>query len=186
MPREPSLAAVYAKWKKEFKAAAKADKGMEALRQIKSLHLDCAPDDLLVGTELILAAIMAYCKIDGIDCKPFIEQQAYRPADSVALFYCVTFDLSNGHFGRVLTDKSISHVDFADLFDHPWNEYKTAGFNHVYISRLDRNPIDDLELETLYERFTTDLYFDNSEEDLAVSVYLTEQADTAKATAVEH
>jgi len=182
----PSVAGVYDRWKTEYEAAAKADKGGEASRQIKRLHLECTSATLVAGTEFLVAAILAYCNIDGRDCKPFIEQQSYRPADSVASFYCVTFDLFNGHFGRVLTDRSISHVDFADLFGHPWNEYKTAGFHHVYISRLDRRPIDEVELETLYERVTKDLYSDYAEDDLAVCVDLTEQADTAKATVAEH
>jgi hypothetical protein len=77
-------------------------------------------------------------------------------------------------------------VDFADLFNHPWYPFETAGFYEVQISRLDGEPIEPEELETLDRRFTEDMYYDYTDEEVSAYIQMTELDDTALATAVEN
>jgi len=186
MTKKLSLDQVFAKWQRKFTADALADDCTEIRRHIKYLELDCTPEAMLEGTGLLLSAVMVYTHLDGGECETLIKQQRYRLGGEGLAFYCLTFNFGKGHFGRILTDEKIDGVDFADLFDHPWHEYKTAGFNEVWISRLDGQPIGDEKMNNLYYRVRDDFYFDNTEEDLSVSVDMTELDDTAIAVATEH
>lgn len=186
MSKKPSLDELFSNWQRQFAVDAVSDDCAEIRRHIEYLELDCSPAAMLEGTELLIAAVLAYCQMDNKDCESFITQQRYWLRGEGLPHYCLTFNLAKGHFGRVLTDRSISNVDFADLFNHPWYPYKTAGFHEVYISRLDGEPLEKGELETLDRRFTEDIYYDNEEDEISAYVNATEFEDTALATAVEN
>lgn len=186
MPKKSSMDEAFPEWQREFVADGEADDCIEIRRHIEYLELDCSPATLLDGTTQLLAAVLAYLQIDGREWADFLKRQRYRLGGANLPYYCLTFSFGRGHYGRVLTDKAIAGVDFADLFGHPWNEYKLAGFHEVYISKLDGEPIDNDELETLYLRVTRDMYYDYTEEDVGVDVSMTELDDTALFTAVEH
>lgn len=79
----------------------------------------------------------------------------------------------------------MSGVDFADMFNHPWYEYKTAGFRDVRISRLDGEAIGVAELETLERLFKEDIYYDCAEGEVDAWVTSTELEDTVLASAVD-
>ena len=182
---KPNPYVVYADWQRQFAADAVADDANEILRHIDYLGLDCSRADMLMGTDMLLAAAIAYSHMDGRDCTDFIRQQRYWLRGEGLPFYILTFDLVKKHFGRLLTEKKISGVDFADLFNHPWNEYRTAGFHAVHISRLDGEPIEDDERQALELRFTEDMYFDYTDEEVSASLNMTELDDTVLATAVD-
>ncbi len=185
MPKKPSLDQLYPQWQRQFAADAVADDCAEILRHIEYLELGCSRADMLVGTDMLLFAVLIYLQMDGQDCESFLKGQRYWLCGEDLPFYCLTFNFGKGHFGRVLTDKAITGVDFADLFNHPWNEYKTAGFHEVHISRLDGEPIDTSELENLERRFTEDMYYDYTEDELEAYINRTELQDTVLATAME-
>lgn len=185
MPKKPSPDNLFSQWHRQFSAEAAADGYAEILRHIEYLELDCTPEDMLTDTTLLLAAVLAYAQMDGKNCSSLVQLQRYRLTSEDPPFYCLTFKLCRGHYGRILTDKALSQVDFADLFDHPWYKYKTAGFHEVFISRLDGEAIGKAELKVLYRRFTTDLYFDYTEDEVAADVHMTELEDTVLATAVD-
>ena len=186
MPKKPNLETLFPNWQRQFADDAVADDCGEILRHIEYLELDCSRADMLIGTDMLLFAVLIYLQMDGKDCASLIKRQRYWLRGDGLSYYGLTFNFGKGHFGRILTDRNITGVDFADLFNHPWNEYKTAGFHEVYISRLDGKPIDKDELTTLYARFSEDMYYDYTADDVAVDVYMTEHKDTALASAVEH
>lgn len=185
MPRNTSPDQVYANWQRQFAADAVADDANEIRRHIEYLGLDCSRADMLEGTDLLIAAVMAYQQMDNQDCEGFVKQQRYWLGGDDLPCYCLTFNLGKKHFGRLLTNKNIDGVDFADLFNHPWYPFETAGFYEVHISRLDGEPIEPDELEALERRFTEDMYYDYTDEEVSAYVQMTDLDDTALATAVE-
>jgi hypothetical protein len=186
MTKHTSPDQIYANWQQQFAADAVSDDANEIRRHIEYLGLDCSRADLLQGTDLLIAAVMAYQQIGGRDSEVFVKQQRYWLRGDDLPFYCLTFNLGKKHFGRLLTDKELSGVDFFDLFNHPWYPYETAGFHEVYISRLDGKPIEPGELDGLEQRFTEDIYYDYEDEEVSAYVQMTELADTALASAVEN
>ena len=185
MPRNTAPDKVYANWQRQFAADAVADDANEIRRHIEYLGLDCSRADMLEGTDLLIAAVMAYQQMDNQDCEGFVKQQRYWLRGDNLPFYCLTFNLGKKHFGRLLTNKNMDGVDFADLFNHPWYPFETAGFNEVHISRLDGEPIKPEELDTLERRFTEDMYNDYTDEEVSAYIQMSEFDDTAVATAVE-
>lgn len=186
MTKTVPLEEIFPAWQRQFAADAVADNANEILRHIEYLELDCSRADMLMGTDMLLFATLIYMQMDGGDCESFIADQRYWLRGDDLPYYCLTFNFGKRHFGRLLTDNAISGVDFADLFNHPWEKYRTAGFHEVYISRLDGDPIDEFELEALRRRVTTDMYLDYAEDEVDVGVCMTEHEDTAMMTAVEH
>lgn len=186
MTRITSPDQVFANWQRQFAADAVADDANEIRRHIEYLGLDCSRAAMLKGTDLLVAAVMAYQQMDNQDCEGFVKQQRYWLCGDDLPFYCLTFNLGKKHFGRLLTNKNIDGVDFADLFNHPWYPFETAGFHEVHVSRLDGGPITMEELEAMERRFTEDFYYDYTDEEISAYVQITELDDTALATAIEN
>ncbi len=186
MTRITSPEQVFANWQRQFAADAVADDANEIRRHIEYLGLDCSRAAMLTGTDLLVAAVMAYQQMDNQDCEGFVEQQRYWLCGDDLPFYCLTFNLGKKYFGRLLTNKNMDGVDFADLFNHPWYPFETAGFHEVHISRLDGSPITMEELEAMERRFTEDMYYDYTDDEISAYVQITELDDTALATAVEN
>ena len=63
--------------------------------------------------------------------------QRYDASEAVDARYAFTFDLCGKGFGRVLFSKKVGILDLADLYNHPWDDYKVCGYRSVYISRVD-------------------------------------------------
>jgi hypothetical protein len=185
MPRNNAPDQVFAHWQRKFAADAVADDANEIRRHIEYLGLDCSRADMLEGTDLLLAAAMAYQQMNSLDCEDFVKQQRYWLRGVDLPFYCLTSNLGKKHFGRLLTNKNMDGVDFADLFNHPWYPFETAGFYEVHISRLDGEPIEPEELEALELRFTEDMHYDYTDEEVSAYIQMSEFDDTAVATAVE-
>lgn len=161
---------VFAKWFDQFAAEARADNYSEFQRHLAYLGMTFQPSALLDGTKMLVAAVLAYNALDGQEYGSFIQQQRYRLCGAGLPHYCLTFNLGGRGVGRVLTDRNISHVDFADLYDHPWHTLKTAGYWEAWISRLDGQPITEDELAEIEKRVCDDLHFDYDESELAISV----------------
>lgn len=186
MPRKVSPNKLYAGWLRKFSADAIADDANEIQRHIDYLELGCSRADLLQGTDLLVVAVMDYLQMDGRDCEAFVKQQRYWLCGDNLPHYCLTFDFGKKHYGRLLADRKITGIDFADLFNHPWYPYETAGFSAVHISRLDGEQLDPGEVENLERRFTEDMYYDYTDEEVSATVQPTELDDTALATAAEN
>lgn len=185
MTKNRDLAQVFTQWQRQFAADAVADDCVEIQRHIQYLGIKCTRADMLEGTNMLLFAVAVYLQMDGQNFESMIKQQQYRLAGENLPFYCLTFDFGKGHFGRILADENLSGVDFADLFNHPWDEYKTAGFSDVWISRLDGEFIDKDESYGLEKRVTEDMYYDYSDEDLSVVILDSGLDDTLLVRACE-
>lgn len=159
---------IFSRWQKEFAAEARANSFAEFRRHLEYLDMDFPPEAMLEGTELLLSAVMAYREMDGQAVESFMNQQRYRLAGEGLLPYCLTFNLCGRGVGRILTDEKFSEIDFADLYDHPWYDFKVVGFQQVWISRLDGEPISKTEREDMERHITNDLYFDKEETELRV------------------
>ncbi len=169
---------LYDRWLRKFSADAVADDANEIQRHIDYLQLECSRADMILGTDLLVLANIVYLSMDGRDAKEFLERQRYYLGGESVPHYILTFELGVGHFGRLLADRRISDIDFADLFDHPWQPFETAGFNQVFISRLDGEPLELDELKELEQRITDDMYFDLAENEVSLSIQATDLDDT--------
>jgi hypothetical protein len=185
MPKKPSPSALYDRWLRQFLSDAAADDSAAVQRHIDHLGLECSSADLLLGTGQLVAATMAFLSVDGQEIDSFLNRQSYRPGTEGASHYFLMFNMGQGHFGRLIADREITHIDFADLFDYPWEAFETAGFTDVFITRIDGTQMEADELDQLYQRFTEDIYFDYGEDEVAATVGDTELHDTALATAYE-
>ncbi len=57
----------------------------------------------------------------------------------------------------------------ADLYGHPWDDYKVCGFHELRVTRTDRVALRKRESARLEHQVSEDLRFDYSEEELEVS-----------------
>ena len=185
MSKSASLEKAFSQWQRQFIADAQADDYAELRRHIDYLELDCTPQAFVNDTAMLIQAVLVYRQMEGQEWKSFLRQQRYRLAGEDLPFYCLTFCLLEGHYGRILADEKMINVDFADLFNHGWYEYKTAGFSNVWISRLDGVAIDETEFETIEGLFREDIFYDCPEDEVDVWVAATELEDTVLAGAVD-
>lgn len=185
MPTKTLPVRLYEDWLRQFMREASADAAHEIQRHIDYLKLDCSSGKLLKGTRFLVSAVIANLSMDGRNSECFIAQQKYRLCGKTLPHYILTFDLGKHNFGRLLADRNISRIDFADLFNHPWHAFETIGFNRVYISRLDGQPFDPGETGELERRFTQDIYYDYSEQEVSATLKPTELGDTVLAEVSE-
>jgi len=108
--------------------------------------------------------------MDGRRYDEFIEMQRYDPADAPGAIYSLTFSLFGKAYARLLVgpDIAASGVDFADLFDHPWNKYRRVGFDQVWIARLDGKALGKREVIRLEKQINADLLYDFSENEIEI------------------
>lgn len=169
----------FARWRSTYRTEAVADGCNELRRHLEYLDIDSAPQDLLAGTEMLLAAAVAYQTLDGRASGDFLRQQKYRLTGSELPCYCLTFLLGFGAVGRILTDDEFTGLDFADLYGHPWQQFRTVGYQQVWISRLDGQVIDSAEMESMDRLIRSDLYFDYTEDEVYMDLSLTDLDDSA-------
>lgn len=157
---------LFFEWKREFRKDAAADKLALFREHLKKLGLPGKPKDLLKGTILAVCACCAYESIDGRSYEEFLAMQKYNPAGTPKVKYAYTFRGRNKFLARILTPNKMKSLDLADLYDHPWKEYKTYGYEGILISRTDGKNLTAREKANLEEQVTDDLRFDFDEEEL--------------------
>ncbi len=161
----------YQEWERNFRAAAKAD-GYAIFRDhLRRLKLPGSPKLLLEGTILAVRATCGYRLMDNSDGEhvdQLLEMQHYNPADSTNARYAYTFEIFGDTYARVLVESGSKAIDLADLFNHPWEEYKVAGFNYLYISRTNWSGLSAEELRQLEDDVTADLRYDYCEEEVDI------------------
>ena len=119
----------------------------------------------------MVRACCAYWSLDGEDrtrTERFLELQRYAKPDPKATGYILTFDLHSKALARIVIENApvLADVDLADLYGHPWWEYKRVGYDHLYISRSDWGELTCQELEDLEAEVTYDIRYDYSEDEL--------------------
>jgi hypothetical protein len=156
-------------WERNFRASAKADEYAVLGDHLRRLALPDSPDLLLEGTIRAVQACLTYATLDRPDGKnfiPLLEMQQYDPADSRNTRYAFTFDLGGKAYARLLVEPGFKTLDLADLYGHPWHDYKVVGYNRIWISRTDWKELMKEELQQLEEDVTGDLRFDYSEDEV--------------------
>jgi hypothetical protein len=153
------------RWPLKFKKDAEADNYVLFREHLQKLNLADNPELLLEGTIQVVIACAAYASIDGQPFNAFLKMQRYDPADAVAAKYAFTFDLKRS-FGRVLVASKGAIPDLADLYGHPWQDYKIVGCRSVFVSRTDNRKLGRREVSSLEKQVTYDLRFDYSEDEL--------------------
>ena len=154
------------RWEREFRKAAKADELDLLGDHLCKLELSEDPELLLEGTINLIYACAAYAVLDNQSFGAFLKMQRYDPADSPEAIYAFTFDLCAKAFGRVLFSKKVGILDLADLYNHPWDDYKVVGYHSIHISRIDGKDLSSKELAQLEKEVTYDLRFDYAEDEL--------------------
>lgn len=153
-------------WERGFRAAAEADNLGLFRKHLARLHLPDKPELLLDGTVMMMKACCAYAHLDGQSYAPLLELQKYDPCQVEDAYYSLTFDLFGKAYARIVTSTDISIIDLADLFNHPWDEYETAGYYSLWISRTDDEELCPDEVESLQEDVEADLRYDYTEDEL--------------------
>jgi hypothetical protein len=161
MPKDPFL-----DWVREFRKDAAADKLALFQEHLEKLGLPGKPRDLLKGTILAVCACCAYGSMDGRSFEAFLSMQKYNSDEAPKAKYAYTFRGSNKFMARILTPKKKQFLDLADLYEHPWHEYKICGYSGILISRTDGKNLNAREKANLEEQVTNDLLYDYSEEEL--------------------
>ena len=169
-------------WMASFCLEAETDGFREFTELLEHLDLSGAPESMLEGTVQLVVAAGAYRSMDGQAVGPFLQLQQYRLAVKDKQYYSLVFDFCGKALGRLVADRNLAEIDFADLFNHPWEPYRVAGYHNVWISRVDGEPIDDDEAENLGQLVREDLYYDFDEEDIQLTVSL---SDSGNAVIIE-
>ncbi len=156
----------YRSWEKRLRAEARSDSYALFRDHMRKLGLPEKPKLMLDGTILVMQAISAYASMDGIPLGPFLNMQRYNPSEAPDARYVLTFDLYGKSFARVLADSKLVMPDLADLYNHPWYDYKVVGYLCFWISHPDWSPLTNVEIEQLESAVTADLRFDYSEDEL--------------------
>jgi hypothetical protein len=157
----------YRSWEKRLRAEARSDGSALYIDHMRRLGLQGKPGLMLDGTIRVMQAISAYASIDGISLVPFMNMQQYNPSEASDARYILTFDLFGKAFARVSADSKLSPPDLADLYNHPWYDYKVVGYRCLWISHPDWSRLTDVELEQLEGAVTADLRFDYCEDELS-------------------
>jgi hypothetical protein len=154
------------RWEVEFRKAAKVDNLVLCRDHLHRLGLPDEPELLVHGTVLVVQACCAYARIDGQSTDGFLQLQKYCPADAPDAKYAFTFDLFGKGFARVLVPAKNVVLDLADLYGHPWREYKMCGYRCLWVSRTDGEDLSGDELTKIQTEVTEDLRFDYLDDEL--------------------
>jgi len=154
-------------WELRFRRAAKADKYAILRDHLRNLGLPDSPELLIEGTVRLVQACAAYASIDGQSFAKFLAMQHYDPDDAEDAEYVFTFDLCGKAFARVLVGGTkFDGLDLADLYGHPWWDYKVCGYHTIWISRSDGSDLDPSDMGTLEQEVTDDFLYDYSEDEI--------------------
>jgi hypothetical protein len=156
------------RWEQEFRRDANADKMAIFRDHLRMLDLHRKPELMLEGTIRMMQALAAYSKLDNQPFTSFLEMQRYNPSRQDIARYAFTFDLCGKAFARVLVADELKVMDLADIYGHPWNDYKVCGYCSIWITRADGAALTNEELAQLEQKVTEDLRFDYSEDELDV------------------
>jgi hypothetical protein len=159
----------FPRWSKRFRCDAVMDSAVVLRNHLRRIGLADEPAKLIEGTILLVATAAAYATNDKGDPKAFIAQQAYHPAANPDTHYAFTFNLHDHTYGRIITPLNKKTLDLADLYGHPWHDYKCCGYNEIRVSRLDDADLTDAEYDRIEKTITDDLVFDFSEDELLIA-----------------
>lgn len=156
------------KWERRFRSAAAADGGALLREHLRRLDLPDEPERLLEGTIRLVQVWAAYKDLDSDDFATLLDMQTYDARQASDARYACTFDLHRAAYARVVVETKVGCLDLADLYGHPWRDYRAVGFRRLWISHPDWSPLTSDERQQLQQEVSDDLYFDYTEEELDV------------------
>jgi len=154
------------RWPRDFCAAARNDHYDIFSEHMPLLELPSKPFSMLKATIFMVYAMAAYYQIDGRPDDDFLAMQTYNPAKSKGAACMMTFDLNGHACARLLVDSELRSIDLADLYNHPWNPWKTIGYSQIWISHKDWADLTKKEMKSLEKLVTDDLMFDYDEDEI--------------------
>ena len=155
-------------WERGFRRDAKADELAIFRNHLRKFNMLGKPELMLKGTIHVVHACSAYLKIDGRPIALFLEMQKYNPSLHGIAEYTFTFDLYGKAYARVLAKAGFNMLDLADLYNHPWQEYRRCGYSCFWITRTDGTALTTVESKRLEKEVMDDLFFDYSKDELDV------------------
>jgi hypothetical protein len=156
----------FAAWEASFRRAAEADRYVAFADHLRRFNLSIDPSELVQGTIDFVAASAAFDALDGIPGSTLLDLQAYGPTAAAGATYAVTFDVAGLSAARVLTGADLAGLDFADLYEMPWNRHRVVGYSGFFVSRIDGAEMTEPELEAIEKRVTSDLRYDYGEDEI--------------------
>ncbi len=160
----------FSQWANRFRRDAVKD-DMKLLRKhLNRVGLPDEPEKLIDGTIMYMSGCCAYLNIDGRSIEEFLAMQQYRTAVDADAHYFFTFNLLGKTFGRLVTSLYPHYVDLADLYGHPWNDFKMCGYSDFRIARVDDEDISTDEYNEIEKIVTGDILFDYSEDEIDIHV----------------
>ena len=154
------------RWISKFRKDARTDQYTLFRKHLRDLALPDDPELLTEGTIQVVIASAAYASLDGQSFAAFLNMQRYDPAEAIDAKYAFTFDLCGKASARILVPTKAIIPDLADLYGHPWEDYKVCGYHAIYISRIDGKKLVSSELARLEKEVTEDLRYDYSADEL--------------------
>ena len=160
----------FSRWANRFRRDAVQDEMTLLRKHLQRIGLPDEPEKLIDGTIMYMSGCCAYLKIDGRSVEDFLAMQRYRPAVDADAHYFFTFNLLGKTFGRIVMSLHSHYVDLADLYGHPWNDFKMCGYSDFRIARIDDEDISSDECDEIEKIVTGDLLFDYTEDEIDIRI----------------
>lgn len=156
----------FRQWQNTFRRDAKKD-GLTVLRNhLHRVGLPDEPEKLLDGTIMYMSACCAYLDIDARSIDGFLSMQAYHPDLDPNSHYSFTFNLFDRTFGRIISPLDAKCLDLADLYGHPWHDFKMCGYSDFRVARIDGCALSENEIAEIEKAITYDIRFDYTEDEV--------------------
>jgi hypothetical protein len=160
----------FSRWASRFRRDATKDNMALLRKHLQRVGLPDEPEKLIEGTIMYMSGCCAYLNIDGCSIDDFLSMQAYRPGLDADSHYSFTFNLCERTFGRIITSLDAKCLDLADLYGHPWNDFKMCGYSDFRVARVDDDDLSEDEIEEIEKEVTEDIRFDYTEEEVDIMI----------------
>lgn len=160
----------FSRWAIRFRRDAEKDDMMLLRKHLKRVGLPDEPEKLVAGTIMYMSACCAYLSFEGHPIDDFFAMQQYQSDLDADFHYSFTFNLRGKIFGRIIAPLPPQYVDLADLYGHPWDDFKMCGYSDFRVARLDDDNLAENEIEEIEEAITDDIRFDYTEDE--VDIYI--------------
>ena len=154
-------------WEKEFRADFARDRGARFESLIQRFGIQTHSQEMLEGTIDFVTACAAFASMNGVEIGALLADQRYDGQASAAT-YALTFDLFGRSSARLLVRPEMASIDLADLYEHPWERLRMAGYGDFWVSRLDGEDLSMEEIEELDRVVSGDIWFDYSEDEVSI------------------
>lgn len=159
----------FRKWANRFRCEAVIDSATLLRKHLQRIGLPDEPEKLVEGTILCVNVASAYSANEGRTIKEFLSQQSYSPTLDPDTHYSFTFNLRGHTFARIITPLNDKTLDLADLYGHPWKQFKMCGYSEIRIARLDDTPLSEPEYDQIEKTITDDIFFDFTDDEVYIA-----------------